>query len=66
MLPLSVRMPLHGRPLSKLNSFDQNFMNLGHTIMSFSSLPMFHIAPCIQELLPFVLVNSLFLIVVIT
>ena len=44
-------------PLSKLNTFDQNFMELGHifsTIMSSSSSIMVHIAPCFKELLPLV------------
>ena len=46
--------------LSKLNSFDQNFMKLG-TVMSSSSSIMVHIAPCFLELLPFVHEKSPFL-----
>ena len=44
-------------PLSKLNSFDQNFMKLDtlfSAIMSPSISIMVHIAPCFLELLPFV------------
>ena len=54
------------RPLSKLNSFDRNFMKLGHIVkylMSSSSSIMVHIAPCLQELLPFVNENSQFFMV---
>ena len=52
--------------LSNLNSFDKNFMKLGHmvsTIMSSSSFIMVHIAPCFLELLPFVNENPPFFIV---
>ena len=41
------------KTMSKSNSFDQNFVKLGHifsTIMSSSSLIMVDIAPCFQEL----------------
>ena len=49
--------------ISYMNSFDYNSMKLGHinsTIMS-SSFRMAHIASCLQELLPFVNDNSLFM-----
>ena len=41
----------------KLNSFDQNFMKLGHIVKYhnvFFKFDNVHIAPCLQELLPFV------------
>ena len=47
--------------LSKSNSFDQNFMKVGHifsTIMSSSSLIMVYMAPCFKELLPLVYEKS--------
>ena len=50
-------------PLSKMKSFDQNFMQLGHIIKShdvFFMLIMVHMAPCLQELWPFIYENSPF------
>ena len=56
---------LNRRLLSKMNSFDYNSMKLRvvtllSTIMS-SNFRMAHIASCLQELLPFVDDNSLFI-----
>ena len=44
-------------PLSKSNSFDQNFMKLSH-MMSSSSLIMVYMAPCLKELLSLVYEQS--------
>ena len=60
-LRTSVSTSHQRRPLSKLNSFDRNFMNFGHIVkflMSSSSSIGVHIAPCLQELLPFVNDNT--------
>ena len=49
--------PTLRHPLSKLNSFDQDFMKLGHIVKyhNFSlSLRMVRYTSCLQELLPFV------------
>ena len=48
-------------PLSKSNTFDQNFMNLVtlfSTMMSSSSLIMVYMAPCFKDLLPLVYEKS--------
>ena len=50
-------------PLSKSNIFDQNFMKLGHIVEYhdvFFKYDNGHIAPCFQQLWPFVYENSLF------
>ena len=67
VLPLSIRWSVchtqrHRLSKSK-NSFDQNFMKLGHIVKYHnvpSSLIMFYIALCLQEFLPFVYENSPF------
>ena len=55
------------RLLSKMNSFDYNSMKLGHIItcthIMSSSFRMAHIASCLQESLPFVNDNSLFMLI---
>ena len=60
MLPLFVR--LYVRPLSNLNSFDQNFMKLGH-IIKYHNVFKFDNGPYLtmpSELLPFIYENSPF------
>ena len=51
---------LKRRLLSKMSSFDYNSMKLGQTI-KYHNVLKFQNGPCLQELLPFVYDNSLFM-----